>query len=325
MISVIVPMRDEEEHLERCLRALSKQSIPREEYEILAVDDGSRDQSAAVARAAGALVISQQPSGPSASRNNGVRHARGEVVVLFDADCLAPANWIEELTRPIVTGSADVTVGRYETDQKSAIARLIQLELNQRYRRMSRRPETDFVNSGASAFRRQILLDHPFDESYRTAGIEDVDLSFRLAQQRFRMLFLPELAVRHSHPTRLRDLLKRKFIYASRAWALYRKYPRKLLRDASTPQKRRLQVVFLGLAVVCAPFSLLLTAVCMVAWGILSLPFIAAAFRESISLGLVAPGFVLAVTAAFVLGSLWGAVSSLAAARSRDSHRDEQA
>ena len=124
------------------------------------------------------------------------------------------------------------------------------------------------------------------------------------------MLFLPKLAVKHSHPTRLRDLLKRKFIYASRAWALYRKYPRKVLRDASTPQKRRLQVVLLGLAAVLAPFSLAVTAACMVAWTILSLPFIASAFRQSIWLGLMAPGFVLAGTATFVLGLLWGMVSS---------------
>ena len=309
MISIIIPVRDEEEHLERCLRALSEQSIPREEYEIVAVDDGSRDRSAAIARSMGVQILCQPPRGPSACRNSGVRHARGEVVVLLDADCLAPANWVEKLTHPIVTGNADVTVGRYETDQDSVVARLIQLELNQRYRRMSRRPQTDFVNSGASAFRRQVLLDYPFDESFKTLGLEDVDLSFRLAQQGFRMLFLPELAVRHSHPTRLRDLLKRKFIYASRAWALYRKYPRKVFRDASTPQKRRLQVVLIGLAAVSAPFSLKLAAACMVAWGILSLPFIAAAFRESIWLGLLAPGFVFAGTTAFVLGSLWGLVS----------------
>jgi hypothetical protein len=76
--------------------------------------------------------------------------------------------------------------------------------------------------------------------------------------------------------------------------------------------KRRLQVVFLGLAAVVAPFSLKLAAACMIAWGIVSLPFIVAAFRESIWLGLLAPGFLVAGTAAFVLGSLWGAVSNWA-------------
>ncbi len=308
MISVVIPVRDEEEHLGSCLEALQNQGLSSTDYEIVAVDDGSRDRSPEIAKSLGARLIHQSGQGPSAARNIGIRAARGETILLLDADCLAPPDWIERLTAPILSGEADVTVGRYESDQTNWVASLIQLELEQRYERMSRHGKIDYVNSGSSAFRRQILLDHPFDESYRKAGMEDVELSFRLAGNGARMRFMPELAVKHSHPTEFSHYLRRKFYYAARAYQIYRKYPSKTLGDASTPQRRRLQMVAIGLAGVLAPFSLKAAGVCLAVWLLLSVHFIAGAFRKSFALGLLAPGFLLAGNIAFVLGTLWGII-----------------
>jgi glycosyltransferase involved in cell wall biosynthesis len=311
MISVVVPVRNEEEHLGDCLQALQRQTLPAERYEIIVVDDGSKDGSAGIAEAAGVRAIRQESRGASVARNRGVREAGGDIVLLVDADCVVPPDWIEKLTAPILAGQADVTVGRYDSDQKNWVAGLVQVEIQQRYDRMIRHRQVDFVNSGCSAFRRRVLLDNPFDETYRKA-LEDVELSFRLAEKGVRMLFMPELAVKHSHPTRFRDLLRRKFYYAAHVFPVYRKYPRKTLGDASTPQKRRLQLVLMGLAPLLAPFSLVASAVCLALWAVLSIPFIASAFRKSFKLGLLAPIFALVGNAVFVVGTVWGMISNRA-------------
>ena len=95
MLSVIVPARDAEATIGRTLAALAAQRIA-EPYEVIVVDDGSRDATAAIARAAAGpvTVLTQDASGPAAARNLGVGHARGDRLAFCDADVFpAQAGW----------------------------------------------------------------------------------------------------------------------------------------------------------------------------------------------------------------------------------------
>lgn len=85
-ISVVIPAYNAEDYVARAIDSALTQSHP--PLEILVVDDGSRDQTAAVARRlAGPVRVLQQPNaGPSAARNHGVREARGEWIAFLDAD-----------------------------------------------------------------------------------------------------------------------------------------------------------------------------------------------------------------------------------------------
>ena len=84
-ISVVVPVRDGEEDLARCLDALRRSSLP--PVECIVVDDGSRDGSAAVAERLGARVIRLQEShGPAFARNRGAEQAVGDILFFTDAD-----------------------------------------------------------------------------------------------------------------------------------------------------------------------------------------------------------------------------------------------
>jgi glycosyltransferase involved in cell wall biosynthesis len=127
LISVVVPAKNEERDLGACLAGVS-----RRDCEVVVVDDGSTDRSAAVAEEAGARVILQPGLGPAAARNRGVKEARGDVILFLDADCRVGPTWVEQLSTPIREGRADVTVGPYLSDQENWVARLVQLELEQR-------------------------------------------------------------------------------------------------------------------------------------------------------------------------------------------------
>lgn len=89
MLSVVVPVYNRAQLLPLTLASLLAQSKPAEE--ILVVDDGSTDASAAVAEALGppVRVIRQANQGPAAARNRGLAEARGEWVHFFDSDDLA--------------------------------------------------------------------------------------------------------------------------------------------------------------------------------------------------------------------------------------------
>ena len=93
--SVIVPARDAQETLPRTLRALRAQRLGGD-FEVIVVDDGSSDGTAAVANQAGdgVTLVSQPPLGPAAARNFGVSRARGELLAFCDADVVPVDGWL---------------------------------------------------------------------------------------------------------------------------------------------------------------------------------------------------------------------------------------
>ena len=87
LVSVVVPVRDEERFLAQALESVAAQT--HEPVEVIVVDDGSRDRSTAIARSfPGVRVLEQAPAGPGAARNRGIAAARGELLTFFDADDL---------------------------------------------------------------------------------------------------------------------------------------------------------------------------------------------------------------------------------------------
>lgn len=108
MLSVVVPAYNRADLLPRTLASLLAQSQPADE--ILVVDDGSTDGSAAVAEAFGSpvRVIRQANQGPAAARNRGLAEAQGDWVHFFDSDDLALPNLHAEQLRVLDQTGADV-------------------------------------------------------------------------------------------------------------------------------------------------------------------------------------------------------------------------
>jgi len=90
MVSVIVPAYNAARTLGACLEALGQQTMPREQYEIILVDDGSTDDTAQIAgRYAGVKVLKlARNRGAAAARNAGIAAAQGELLLFTDADCI---------------------------------------------------------------------------------------------------------------------------------------------------------------------------------------------------------------------------------------------
>jgi len=86
-----MPVFNGDQFLEAALESLLAQDY--EPYEIVVCDDGSTDGTADILAAHPAVrVVRQENSGPSAARNAAIEASRGELVALFDADDLWPAN-----------------------------------------------------------------------------------------------------------------------------------------------------------------------------------------------------------------------------------------
>lgn len=112
LVSVVIPVYNEEKYLDACLSSLVKQSYSNNE--IIIVDDGSTDKSLEICRKYKALVLRQAHLGPGAARNLGASHAKGEIIVLVDADMKFHKDYLKNIIKPILEKKAIGTFTKEE-------------------------------------------------------------------------------------------------------------------------------------------------------------------------------------------------------------------
>lgn len=249
-ISVIIPAYNAEETIAQCLKSLEQQTVSRERYEIIVVDDGSSDGTKCqVSAFPDVLLFSQPNAGPAAARNLGGRHARGGTILFTDADCVPAKDWIECIIAPFCDKEIVGVKGAYLTRQRALVARFTQVEYEGRYDRMAREKYIDFIDTYSAGYRRDIFLKTGgFDIIFSTASVEDQEFSFRLASQGYKMVFVPEARVFHlKHADNLWAYWKKKFKIGYWKVLVHRRHPDKLIRDSHTPQTLKLQILLVGL------------------------------------------------------------------------------
>lgn len=108
-VSVVIPVRDDGPHLRRCLQALAVQT--RAADEIVVVDNDSTDDSAHIARAAGARVVFCGERGIPAAAAAGYDAARCDLILRLDADSLPAATWIASMVEALSESGVDAVTG----------------------------------------------------------------------------------------------------------------------------------------------------------------------------------------------------------------------
>ena len=108
-VSVVIPARDDAVALDRCLRALARQTVA--PLEVVVVDNASSDDTAAVASSHGARVVHEPRPGIPMAAAAGYDAARGEVIARCDADTLPARDWVERLAANLANGRLDAVTG----------------------------------------------------------------------------------------------------------------------------------------------------------------------------------------------------------------------
>ena len=99
-ISVIVPHLNQPEGLEACLASLDAQTLERNLFEVIVVDNGSDFiPEDIITRHSGARLLQEAQPGPGPARNLGSENARGEILAFIDADCRADSEWLRTAVR----------------------------------------------------------------------------------------------------------------------------------------------------------------------------------------------------------------------------------
>lgn len=229
MISVVIPVRDGGRDLERCLQALAAQDVD-EEVEIVVVDSGSTDGSAALARAVGAIVheIPAAAFNHGGTRNLAVSLTRGESVVFTSQDAYAAdSGWLARLTAPLAAPEVGGTYGRQVAHEGAPPPEVFFMDFlygpASRVQRASSTAEltleTTLFSNVCSAMRRETLDRFPFVEDIIMS--EDQEWARRILLEGYALHYVADAIVRHSHAYTLRQAFRRFFdsgVSAERAY-----------------------------------------------------------------------------------------------------------
>jgi glycosyltransferase involved in cell wall biosynthesis len=310
-VSVIVPAFNAEGTIDRCLQALTHQTVPRDAYELIVVDDGSSDLTRTRVGAHDSVKLyTQANAGPAAARNMGAQHAQGEILLFTDADCAPAEDWIEQMAAAFSNGNVAGVKGVYLTHQKEPVARFVQMEYEDKYDHMAREEYIDFIDTYAAGYRRDVFMaSGGFDTSFPEASVEDQELSFRLARQGHKMIFVPEARVYHwGHARNLWIYFRRKFGIGFWKVLVHKRHPNKLMRDSHTPQSLKVQILLVGLGglLLCGgvvwPFLWWGLAITALLFLLTTLPFVFKAWAKDPVLAIISPALLFVRALALGMG-----------------------
>lgn len=256
-VSVVIPAHDASRFLDACLAHLAASTV--EPFECIVVDDGSTDDTADVARRHGAKVVATGwRSGPARARNLGAAHARGDVLFFLDADvCVHPGTLHAVATAFESDPSLDALIGAYDDAPESADFLSQYKNLMHAFVHRSGRREASTFWSGCGAIRRDVFLQHSgFDESYDRPAIEDIELGYRLAAAKRKIVLDPALSVKHLKKWTFWGLVKSDIFDRGIPWTELILRDRHMPNDLNVQLSQRVSValvfVLLGLSTFAA-------------------------------------------------------------------------
>ncbi len=202
-ISVVIPTFNREESLRSTLHSLAEQTVPKSDYEVVVVDDGSSDSTPQMCRTFQdqmqlTVLRHGENCGISAAKNTGMLAARGAILLFFDDDDLADARLLEEHLKAHAQHSQEnVAVLGYTTWAPSLTVTPLMRYLTDigrflfAYGNLQDGQLLDFTHfwGGRSSCKRAFLAAHGvFNQQFRSI-IEDMELGYRLSRFGFRVVF----------------------------------------------------------------------------------------------------------------------------------------
>lgn len=208
-LSVIMPVYNGAIYLDQSLAALRAGTRPPDE--IIVVDNGSTDDSAAKARTYGAGVLpANGHRGPAQARNRGAAAASGEVLVFVDADVVVRPDALARIEQTLLDQpDVDAVFGSYDDDPPAPGLASRYKNLLHHYVHQHGHREALTFWTGCGAVRKTAFdAVGGFDERYTRPSIEDIDLGARLRRAGKRVWLQADVQATHLKRWTLRSLLR---------------------------------------------------------------------------------------------------------------------
>ncbi|MFC1864233.1 glycosyltransferase [Chloroflexota bacterium] len=216
-ISVIIPVRNEADRIEHCLRAVFSQSL--EPYEVIVVDGHSTDGTVKKAERFPAKICYEEYHNRAGGCQVGIENAEGDYLAFTDADCVPDKHWLANLVKEFDEGIAGVS-GRLKGIGKGLWIHSINLAMETflsgslvRLHSLKKKRYDDnlsVISDNGMCRRKDILQVGGFNTSL--TGGEDIESTARL-RQLGKLLYTPEAVVLHNHGRGLKSYAIQSYRY----------------------------------------------------------------------------------------------------------------
>ena len=209
--SVIIPVYNDAKDLVGCLDCLAAQTMPTDQFEVIVVDNGSKEPpEALVAKYPFAVYTTESKPGSYSARNKALKIARGQLLAFTDADCRPLPEWLENGTRALTGSDAvDVVAGRVDVEARDPkhpnIAELF--DIARRFDQKSRVAQENGVVTANMLTRRDVMDGAgPFNDDILSGA--DALWSQSAAEQGYRVAYVDDAPVIHPARTTVASIRK---------------------------------------------------------------------------------------------------------------------
>jgi len=231
LFSIIIPTYNRPRQLENCLLAIAKLTFPKNLFEVVVVNDGSRSPLDEVCQRFDGLfnltLIHQQHAGRSVACNTGADRAKGSYLAFTDDDCMPAPDWLHKLESSFQASPPGSMIGGQTINAlpKNLYSSASQLLISYLYGYYNQTPDQARFLAGNN-------LAVPKDLYQRAAGMnttlsliggaEDRELFDRWIHYGYPVIYAAEAIVYHAHAMRLRNFLRQHYNYGRGAHYFHR-------------------------------------------------------------------------------------------------------
>jgi glycosyltransferase involved in cell wall biosynthesis len=255
LFSVIIPTYNRPEQLAQCLDSLTRLDYPRQDFEVIVVDDGSKTPLKSVVTRYNQLkltLIQQANAGPAAARNTGAKCAHGKYLAFTDDDCTPAPNWLTTLAhRFAATPNCMIGGQTFNTLWQNPYSTASQLLVDYLYIfHQTSLPQLHFFTSNNLSLPTEIFrILGGFDTTFTLAAGEDRELCDRWLHHGYEMIYASEVQIYHAHQLTLASFWRQHFNYGRGAFYF------QVCRSSRTNEKTEVNAVKFLFDLLTYPFK----------------------------------------------------------------------
>lgn len=224
-VSIVVIARNEEKMLPACLDALARLDYPKEEMEIVVVDDRSTDETREVIKRYPVKCVLGNMRGRGSARNSGIKASSGEFIAFTDADCIVARDWLIKMVKGFdgpETAGCGGAIGSFRV--KTIFEKCTDLILCVQKQAIEGEAFfLPFIVTCNAIFRREALDRVGLFDPAVPFG-EDIDIGWRLLLQGYRFNYLADAVVWHRDRSNAFSFCDRIFRYGATQSLILRRY-----------------------------------------------------------------------------------------------------
>ena len=218
-IAVVIPVWNGESVIGRCLDALERQSLPRDAFQLIVVDNGSSDSTPQIVQSrSGIEFLREDTPGSYAARNLGIAHVRAPITAFTDADCIPDSDWLEKIIAACNAHPGfGVLAGKIDLFDEGEQGALVFRD----YERLFSFPQSHAARGNCAtanwASETELLKTlGGFDSKLQSGG--DRQMALRIRDSGRPLIYVPDMVVRHPVRASRSELVRKRQRLSGGRW-----------------------------------------------------------------------------------------------------------